>query len=62
MEGSGKRSGIPGAEAVLKLRSLKMSNGNDLIDFAKFRARQERNRLYGRRQRFKPLDHNSKAA
>lgn len=48
MEGSGKRWGIVGAEAVLKLRSLKMSNANDLRDFAKFRAKREHILLYGK--------------
>lgn len=47
MEGAGKRWGILGAEAILKLRSLKMSNNNDLLDFARFRAKREKERLYG---------------
>jgi len=52
MEGAGKRWGIEGADAVLKLRSLKMSNANDLADFARYRARRERHRLYGARPQY----------
>ena len=52
MEGAGMRWGIKGADAVLKLRSLKMSNGNDLADFTQFRARRERHRLYEARSMY----------
>jgi len=53
MEGAGKRWGIPGAEAILSLVSLKTSNDNDLIDFVKFRAASEKKRLYGKQRRFR---------
>jgi hypothetical protein len=56
MEGSGKRWGIEGADAVLKLRSLKMSNDNDLPDFTRFRARRERRRLYGARPSYRTME------
>lgn len=56
MEGSGKRWGIEGAEAILTLRSLKMSHDNDLPDFVKFRARREKARLYGEAATAKPVD------
>ena len=62
MEGAGKRWGIEGADAVLKLRSLKMSNADDLADFAKFRARRERRRLYGARPGYRPAVHLEDAA
>jgi len=62
MEGAGKRWGIEGADAVLRLRSLKMSNDNDLVDFVKFRARRERSRLYGAHQGYRPVAHLEAAA
>lgn len=62
MEGSGKRWGIPGAEAILTLISLKRSNDNDLIDFVKFRAAHEKKRLYGARPKFAEVSGYKKAA
>jgi len=53
MEGNGKRWGIPGAEAILTLRSLSLSHDNDLPDFSKFRARREKARLYDKHATFK---------
>jgi hypothetical protein len=62
MEGNGRHWGIPGAEAILKLRSLKMSHDNDLVDFARFRAEQERKRLYGENKGFQLGSNLPKAA
>lgn len=62
MEGTGKRWGIPGAEAILSLLSLKTSNDNDLIDFTRFRARRAKARLYGKRPRFRLVEDFGKAA
>jgi hypothetical protein len=45
MEGEGKRWSRAGAEAMLALRSLKKSHDNDLRDYWRFRAGQERARL-----------------
>jgi hypothetical protein len=54
MEGEGKRWSLEGAEAILALRSLKKSHDNDLRDDWRFRARQERTRLYGRKPKYRP--------
>jgi hypothetical protein len=54
MEGEGKRWSLEGAEAVLALRSLKKSHDNDLRAYWKFRARQERARLYSRQPTYRP--------
>jgi hypothetical protein len=54
MEGEGKRWSLEGAEAILALRSLKKSHDNDLRDYWRFRARQERTRLYGRKPKYRP--------
>jgi hypothetical protein len=54
MEGEGKRWSLAGAEAILTLRSLKKSHDNDLRDYWRFRARQERTRLYGRQPKYRP--------
>jgi hypothetical protein len=45
MEGEGKRWRLEGAEAILTWRSLKKSHHNDLRDYGRFRAGQERVRL-----------------
>lgn len=55
MEGSGKRWSIPGAEAILLLRSLKKSNNNDLRAYWGFRARQVRARLYANATQYRPV-------
>ncbi len=62
MEGAGMRWGIEGADAVLKLRSLKMSNDNDLADFNRFRTRRERRRLYGARPGYRLAEDLDEAA
>jgi hypothetical protein len=62
MEGTGKRWGIAGAEAMLSLVSLKTSHDNDMIDFMKFRARRAKARLYGKRPRFRLAEDLNKAA
>jgi hypothetical protein len=54
MEGEGKRWSLEGAEAMLALRSLKKSHDNDLRDYWRFRARQVRARLYGRKPKYRP--------
>lgn len=54
MEGNGKRWGIPGAEAILLLRSLKQSHNNDLQEYWKFRAHQEHDRLYAEQANYRP--------
>jgi hypothetical protein len=54
MEGEGKRWSLEGAEAILALRSLKKSHDNDLRDYWRFRARQVRVRLYGRKPKYRP--------
>jgi len=54
MEGEGKRWSLTGAEAILALRSLKKSHDNDLRDYWRFRAGQERARLYARNPKCKP--------
>jgi hypothetical protein len=55
MEGEGKRWSLEGAEAILALRSLKKSHDNDLRAYWRFRARQVRARLYGRKPKYKPM-------
>jgi hypothetical protein len=54
MEGEGKRWSLAGAEAMLALRSLKKSHENDLRTYWRFRARQERVRLYARNPKYRP--------
>jgi hypothetical protein len=54
MEGEGKRWSLAGAEAMLALRSLKKSHDNDLRAYWRFRARQERDRLYARKPKYRP--------
>jgi hypothetical protein len=54
MEGEGKRWSLAGAEAMLALRSLKKSHDHDLRDYWRFRAGQERARLYARNPKYKP--------
>ena len=54
MEGEGKRWSLAGAEAMLALRSLKKSHDHDLRDYWRFRARQERARLYARNPKYRP--------
>ena len=56
MEGEGKRWSLAGAEAILALRSLKKSHDNDLRDYWRFRARQVRLRLYGRKPNYRPTE------
>jgi hypothetical protein len=53
-EGEGKRWSLAGAEAILALRSLKKSHDNDLRDYWRFRAGQERARLYARNPKYTP--------
>jgi hypothetical protein len=47
MERSGMRWQIPGAEAVLKLRAIKLSS--DMDEYWRFHIRKEQERLYGGR-------------
>jgi len=54
MEGEGKRWSLAGAEAMLTLRSLKKSHDHDLRAYWRFRARQERVRLYARKPKYRP--------
>jgi hypothetical protein len=54
MEGEGKRWSLEGAEAILTLRSLKKSHDNDLRDYWRFRAGQERVRLYTSKPKYRP--------
>jgi hypothetical protein len=54
MEGEGKRWSLEGAEAILTLRSLKKSHNNDLRDYWRFRAGQERVRLYTSKPKYRP--------
>ena len=54
MEGEGKRWSLKGAEAILTLRSLKKSHDNDLHDYWRFRASQERGRLYTNKPKYRP--------
>lgn len=48
MERSGMRWQVPGAEAVLKLRAIKLSG--DFDEYWRFHIRQDQKRLYGSRQ------------
>lgn len=57
MEGSGRRWTKIGAEAVLVLRSLKKSHGNDLREYWAFRAAQEHHRLYETGRSWRPNAH-----
>jgi hypothetical protein len=54
MEGEGKRWSLAGAEAILTLRSLKKSHDNDLRAYWRFRAGEERVRLYARKSKYRP--------
>jgi hypothetical protein len=54
MEGEGKRWSLEGAAAILTLRSLKKSHDNDLRDYWRFRAGQERVRLYTSKPKYRP--------
>ena len=54
MEGAGTRWSLAGAEAILALRSLKKSHDNDLRAYWRFRAGQERVRLYARKPTYRP--------
>ena len=54
MEGEGKRWSLAGAEAMLTLRALKKSHANDLRDSWRFRAGQERVRLYTSKPKYRP--------
>ena len=54
MAGEGQRWSLECAEAILALRSLKQSHDHDLRDYWRFRARQERTRLYGRKPKYRP--------
>jgi hypothetical protein len=54
MEGEGKRWSLAGAEAILALRSLKKSHDNDLREYWRFRAGQERARLDARNPKYQP--------
>jgi hypothetical protein len=54
MEGEGKRWSLEGAEAMLTLRSLKKSHDHDLRDYWRFRAGQERGRLYTSKPTYRP--------
>jgi hypothetical protein len=55
MEGEGKRWSVEGAEAILALRSLKKSHDNDLREYWRFHAQQERARLYVQRPNYQPI-------
>ena len=55
MEGEGKRWSVQGAEAILALRSLKKSHDNDLREYWRFHAQQERARLYAHRPNYQPI-------
>jgi hypothetical protein len=54
MEGEGKRWSLAGAEAILTLRSLKKSHDHDLRAYWRFRAGEERVRLYARKSKYRP--------
>jgi hypothetical protein len=54
MEGEGKRWSLAGAEAMLTWRSLKKSHDHALRAYWRFRARQERVRLYARKPTYRP--------
>jgi hypothetical protein len=55
MEGEGRRWSLVGAEAILTWRSLKKSHDHDLRDYWRFRAGQERVRLYVSTPRYRPI-------
>jgi hypothetical protein len=55
LEGAGKRGSLTGAEAMLAWRSLKKSPDHALRDDGRFRARQVRARLDGRRPTYRPM-------
>jgi hypothetical protein len=54
MEGEGKRWSLEGAEAMLTWRSLTKSHDHDLRAYWRFRAHQERARLYARKPKYRP--------
>lgn len=62
MEGEGKRWSVQGAEAILALRSLRKSHDNDLREYWRFHARQERARLYAHRPNYQPIEEWRRAA
>ena len=62
MEGEGKRWSVEGAEAILALRSLKKSHDNDLREYWRFHAQQERARLYAHRPNYQPIEEWRRAA
>jgi len=62
MEGEGKRWSVEGAEAILALRSLKKSHDNDLREYWRFHAQQERERLYAHRPNYQPIEEWRRAA
>ena len=62
MEGEGKRWSVEGAEAILALRSLKKSHDNDLREYWRFHAQQERARLYAQRPNYQPIEEWRRAA
>jgi hypothetical protein len=62
MEGEGKRWSLAGAEAMLTWRSLKKSHDHDLRAYWRFRARQERVRLYARKPKYRPTPRLRRAA
>lgn len=62
MEGEGKRWSVQGAEAILALRSLKKSHDNDLREYWRFHAQQERARLYVQRPNYQPIEEWRRAA
>ena len=62
MEGEGKRWSVEGAEAILALRSLKKSHDNDLREYWRFHAQQERARLYAHRPNYQPIVELKRAA
>ena len=62
MEGEGKRWSVEGAEAILALRSLKKSHDNDLREYWRFHAQQERARLYAHMPNYQPIAELKRAA
>jgi hypothetical protein len=54
LEGDAQRWSLAGAEAMLTWRSLKKSHDHDLRAYWRFRARQERVRLYARKPKYRP--------
>jgi hypothetical protein len=62
MEGQGKRWSIPGAEAILTLRSIRKSHDDDLAMYWRFRSHQERLRNHGAKPSWRPVADLKKAA